>query len=206
ARVRAEAAEGGEPEGELCKCAPAFHEHDEAGAKHCRSCDAEWHPAPQPSGTVATLERGDGKGGWIIPVDVLSEIQKDAGEWADETYLETVEAIALAVERRLSALTAGKPEQSAWQPIETAPKDGTHILAWCPSGHDIVWWTDLDPDGPDFPGANPGWWGYSGETIPGRTPEHGFGGDPAHHWPAQNQPTHWLPLPQPPAEAEAGHE
>jgi hypothetical protein len=42
-------------------------------------------------------------GDWIIPVDVLCEIRDEAGEWAEEAYLETVERIALAVEARILA-------------------------------------------------------------------------------------------------------
>jgi len=87
---------------------------------------------------------------------------------------------------------------SKWQPIETAPRDGTRILAWTPEGHDIVWWSDLNRDLPQEPGNNPGWWGFCWHTVPGRTREHGFGVDDDYIWPAQNQPTHWMPLPEPP--------
>lgn len=92
-----------------------------------------------------------------------------------------------------------KQRAAAWQPIETAPKDGTEILLWTPCGVDVGWWTDLEPDGCQEPGHNPGWWGFRGETAPGGAKEHGFGGSDAWLWSPQNQPTHWMPLPRPPA-------
>jgi hypothetical protein len=67
------------------------------------------------------------------------------------------------------------------QPIETAPKDGTHILAWrIPIGiratnnthpPTVVHWFD-DPDEPGF---------YT--SVNERAPEHPF------------EATHWMPLP-----------
>lgn len=63
-----------------------------------------------------------------------------------------------------------------WQPIETAPKDGTRILAFsakAPGGPriDLTWWRNVKENG--YVG-----WGEFNET----------------YWPA----THWMPLPVPP--------
>ena len=62
-----------------------------------------------------------------------------------------------------------------WQPIETAPRDGTEILVWrtrlqraC-----VAWWFGR-------------WWDISGRDM----------------WGDENQPTHWQPLPGPPKEGE----
>lgn len=66
----------------------------------------------------------------------------------------------------------------AWQPIETAPRDGTRFLAFSPFGSqrmDIVSWNDEADSWADFSGA---WWP---------------GGDL----------THWQPLPAPPKEKES---
>lgn len=63
---------------------------------------------------------------------------------------------------------------SAWQPIDTAPKDGTWVLAYSPNGNwrRISWgknrfneacWTSVD------------WWFFEREEF-----------------------THWMPLPEPP--------
>lgn len=96
---------------------------------------------------------------------------------------------------------------SAWQPIETAPKDRP-ILAWCnheadpyhegerltlyaahaeslghaPTGHHIVeWgggWADSIDDGG---GWLPDWWFVAGSEFE-----------------TAANPTHWMPLPEPP--------
>jgi len=43
--------ENGQPQvqqtDETCRCDPVFHEYHDDGVKHCRSCDAEWHPPLQ---------------------------------------------------------------------------------------------------------------------------------------------------------------
>ncbi len=55
-----------------------------------------------------------------------------------------------------------------WQPIETAPKDGTHILVYRPEySNDVI--------GIDF-WRRKCWWLSSSDS----------------------QPTHWMPLPEPP--------
>lgn len=66
---------------------------------------------------------------------------------------------------------------NGWLPIETAPKDGRRILGWCPDwGANFVKWS------------------------PGR---------PAPHWTVdsgavtESAPTHWQPLPPPPAAMES---
>lgn len=69
-----------------------------------------------------------------------------------------------------------------WQPIETAPKDGTEILAYYPSCQNepcirVVSW----------------WGGYECETCGARALE-GWGGDKPYDF-GRWQPTHWMPLP-----------
>lgn len=61
-----------------------------------------------------------------------------------------------------------------WQPIETAPKDGTEILVWFDEAkrHFILWWFDGD-------------WRFIGGTI---TPV--------------VSPSFWMSLPKPPEEKE----
>lgn len=80
--------------------------------------------------------------------------------------------------------------KSDWQPIETAPKDGTRVLAFAQGAtgspldvfYGVASWVNADPD------VNPGippeelslWW-----------------------WPYAIRPTHWQPLPPPPSGASS---
>ena len=68
-----------------------------------------------------------------------------------------------------------------WMPIETAPKDETVVLLYCPESWDtdgvrVGWWTDSWAQG--------GW--FDDEAASG--PLTGLYG----------MPTHWQPLPSPP--------
>ena len=71
-----------------------------------------------------------------------------------------------------TAAAAAWNQRSAWQPIETAPRDGTKILAWDGDEPQIVWWCDG------------GRWisDYLQEYHPGE----------------REYPTYWQPLPSPP--------
>lgn len=82
-----------------------------------------------------------------------------------------------------------------WQDIETAPKDGTAVLLYIvpiEEGYLLGW--------------NPertithviGWWSHSGWTS--HLMEEGTADTEGNSWPYQItlQPTHWMPLPEPP--------
>jgi hypothetical protein len=77
----------------------------------------------------------------------------------------------------------GVAEARGWQPIETAPRDGRNVLVFEPGG--------TYPSGYSFP-ATVGtayWWNGDGVNHPGWNGPinpRGF-------------PTHWMPLPDPPA-------
>lgn len=85
-----------------------------------------------------------------------------------------------------------------WQPIESAPKDGTHILAWnyesrfnlppyiCWFGQDIICWFGQDMNEHD---ENKREW-LTGDGDDWST---GYYYTPC-------KPTHWMPLPQTPKE------
>jgi len=73
-----------------------------------------------------------------------------------------------------------------WEPIETAPKDGTRILTYRPEGHD---WSKVgigDWDDDKYAKKPRPYWSDQNERILGVL------------WCRKNQPTHWMPLPNPP--------
>ena len=79
-----------------------------------------------------------------------------------------------------------------WQPIETAPKDGTEVLVYTdvatvPVVH-IARWEDGRDGYPDS--FEQGWWSYTEHSVTQTLLE---------DW---KQPTHWMPLPPAPTERE----
>lgn len=86
---------------------------------------------------------------------------------------EGIRRLTIALERR----TLKTDEETDWQPIESAPRDGTSVLAiWC-----------YDPDDPEKGSLTHdvvrwcGWWDSNGFTQP--------------------EPSHWMRLPDPPRAA-----
>ena len=77
-------------------------------------------------------------------------------------------------------------EQAGWQPIETAPKDGTWVLVWGPleawSSVKAAWYAMNRRIGRAY-------WKMDGEWDDYEL--------------ADNQPTHWMPLPDPPTSSQA---
>lgn len=89
------------------------------------------------------------------------------------------------IETKRCAKEEGQDEMGEWQPIETAPKDGTHILGWakrfaCPRA--IYWQPCGDRN---YPHPEGGFWlSVIGKKHSGLA-------------------THWMPLPEPPLMSEA---
>ena len=79
-----------------------------------------------------------------------------------ETRIQLLRMHAEALEIELAA---------RWQPIDTAPRDGTNILTWDGHSISIACWLDIMGD----------WWGDDDCAL-------------------CSTPTHWMPLPQPPTE------
>lgn len=75
-----------------------------------------------------------------------------------------------------------------WQTIETAPKDGTHLLATDGAIMTTVHWYE-PPTWPGIPQGR-GWWDL---VVCGAYAEDG-------EW----HPSHWMPLPPPPAASPEG--
>ena len=78
-----------------------------------------------------------------------------------------------------------------WQPIETAPKDGTRILAFMEGGIIETWWDDMSYGNPDREGM--------GEWDCVRLSSHGCGCCAYTNTP----PTRWMPLPAAPQDEDA---
>ena len=77
-----------------------------------------------------------------------------------------------------------------WQPIETAPRDGSKIIGWDPEGDSgmaiIFWWEHRYERYDEVEG---GLFRRVHEVLPGY-----WEGGPHSPW----RPTHWMPLPEPP--------
>lgn len=81
-----------------------------------------------------------------------------------------------------------------WQPIETAPRDGSQLLLMTTRGHSIGAWNSR-PRGPGISGGiqSPGWVAYTdGYEIDDA------GWDTGTDYVKSIDPTHWMPLPPPP--------
>lgn len=78
-----------------------------------------------------------------------------------------------------------------WLPIETAPKDGTPILGWSIEyGARETRSDTYTPGSPGFAqGLTDRWWYWE---------------EPKHNWASRWNPTHWQPLPAPPAQRGEG--
>lgn len=78
-----------------------------------------------------------------------------------------------------------------WQPIETAPRDATRVLVFCPTNDPPArevfeaWWAIPYESAP----LDRGWWCYDGNKVMCSADVHSVGA------------THWMPLPDPPAES-----
>ena len=95
--------------------------------------------------------------------------------------------IATLIRALRSALTASE-QQRTWQPIETAPKDGTSILIYGGTYNDNEgYYHDMECRFPTL-----AFW--SGNYMPHW---HGDNLDGHDRWNV-HQPTHWMPLPEAP--------
>jgi hypothetical protein len=110
------------------------------------------------------------------------------GEWVDfhDQGLVDTEAIGVSMceDARIGKawnFLEEVPQPNAWRPIETAPKDGTHILIKV-EGFVIEAWWEIDPDGDAWRVA---WIGVHGCGCCGGGHEN-------------TKPTHWMLMPEPP--------
>ena len=116
--------------------------------------------------------------------ETIIQMAREAGlaevtDTAESLPADYVEALA-----KLCALAVAKErEECAWQPIETAPKDGTNVLLINRKGNQAagLWMNSL---------LGVGWY-----LRGGNQPDTFFND---HHG-----PTHWMPLPPPPSAIRA---
>jgi hypothetical protein len=96
--------------------------------------------------------------------------------WGDAENVRAAIEIYPAILAALEAVTAESGME--WQPIESAPKDGTEVLL----------------------GAER--WVYQGRYLPDSQEWFAINNDPNDYWGGELLPTHWRPLPAPPAAKE----
>lgn len=101
------------------------------------------------------------------------------------------------VATREDARPGGLSVPAGWQPIETAPKDGTNILVFYTKASvdfcHIAWWDNGEfykEQGYQNIEDATGWWSYIKDSFS------------SHKLNGYDAPTHWMPLPQPPKENE----
>ena len=77
---------------------------------------------------VKPLPRGDGEGGWTLPVELLAEIRDEvyANEW-DAPCAEIIEIIALSTEARILSALERAPDHSEWNAAIEAAVDKLNI-------------------------------------------------------------------------------
>lgn len=103
---------------------------------------------------------------------------------------------------RVWSLLNAERSGNKWQPIETAPKDGTMILIGCSDADEMVATStagrliDGEEDGIDYMGSDGGFCDVDFSRF---HPARSFGAEKSRY--EGLQPTHWMPLPAPPAGA-----
>lgn len=109
-----------------------------------------------------------------VPDDVI-QAERTLSKWAAENNLEQWK------------IGCAQSRVDDWQPIETAPKDGTPILIHCPNSRrpvqEVAWHIPYE-------GATQGCW---------QTP---WGPVGRGYIILESSPKHWMPLPPPPKESE----
>lgn len=110
-----------------------------------------------------------------------------------QEWVAKARAVAKSKGYNATAPATGAPAEG-WQPIATAPRDGTAVLGYGSEGVEIMHYEEAWGPSIDDPGHDAGWVGLY--AFPGTTRVR----RESHYWrEAQGQPTHWQPLPVPPS-------
>ena len=133
--------------------------------------------------------------GKVLATDAdYKAIHEGEGEhlcWAD--YNGGCDVSAEEALDRALAIVAELKAGSNWQPIATAPRDGTPVLILCPGNRQALARFTACP----LMGHPESAWCVVVPCMGG----YGYGSDTRIHW-DEDQPTHWMPLPPPPKKEE----
>lgn len=127
------------------------------------------------------------------PTKILTDEQREDlyNTYFDDVFTdgEDADAIIKAIEQ--AVLQSPEVQARQWQPIETAPKDGTHIMLSDGTSVTVGHWLYQ-------PGGTTEYRDLDGRWI-GQDDRDEFAG--WIDWMGGITPTHWMPLPAPPSDA-----
>jgi hypothetical protein len=119
--------------------------------------------------------------------ELRAKVESQSKIIAELTFNQRLQdAATAAVQERAEKAEANLAEMQ-WQPIETAPKDGTNIMVACPR---LGVCCPAHWDNDQYAKKPRPYWTHWGERIWGIT------------WVRNDQPTHWMPLRAAPIDAE----
>ncbi|MGF0520625.1 hypothetical protein ACQEDT_03860 [Agrobacterium pusense] len=136
-----------------------------------RKPDAEllYTAPPVPSVAVKALDARS------LAIDIVDGVKGYTLEFAQDQQAHKIDW-DIAEGKINDALSAQVQDVAGWQPIETAPKDGTQFLAFDKGSYLNCWWHDN--------GYGEQYWMDDADSEP--------------------NPSHWMPLPAAPAKQEGG--
>lgn len=135
--------------------------------------------------------------------ECLRECHAPKDDWTGEPEAQADHDEWIALADQLEALTAAPPAPVAagWRPIDSIPKDGSHVLVWVQAvqcGED----DEGAPIEKDVSFCDIGWWRTATDPV-----EYGYFDYGAMHTYDAEYVTHWQPMPLPPSpEAEVSHD
>ena len=117
--------------------------------------------------------------------------------WCEDEPTEAADAMRAAASL-IERIAKERDEARKWQPIDSAPKDGTVVLLW---GGRLDWYKDdLNEDEKHLHNRPvTGWWGRQPDWSTENTIWRYCSYDSGIYGEYEN-PTHWMPIPTPPPE------